>query len=241
MTKKKFRVLLVDDHPAMRESVADAIADYHPGSLEVVGQAGDGVSAVELTRKQRPDVVVLDLGLPRMEGVRVVREIKKINKGILIVVVSMYDDQAHVVEAIRAGADDYLFKQEAKPSEIAEHILKSLEKTLPVQDRLHSRLFTALRQIDEKSLDLGVTKLTEAELAVLQRAAFRGLSMKAIAQASTERDARGLSELTVRKHFEHIYQKLGAQSQAHAVCLAIKYGFISPDGAEPAPEAGDMG
>jgi two-component system, NarL family, response regulator len=221
--KKRFRIVLADDHPAIRESIAAAIQDNHADRLEVVAQAGDGVSALEEVRRHKPDLVVLDIGLPRMDGTQVLREIKRFNLETLVLVFSMYEDQAHVVEAIRCGADDYLFKQEARPGDVALHILRALEK-----DRLHERLFSALRRMDPDRLDLGLAELTPAELDVLKWAAHRGYSMKEIARAHG-----GVSELTVRKHFERIYAKLGARNQAHAVSLAVKYGLIDPDLAEP--------
>jgi DNA-binding NarL/FixJ family response regulator len=232
MAKKRYKIVLTDDHPAMRESIADAILDRHADRLEVVAQAGDGMAAIEQVKKHRPDLIVLDIGLPRLDGIQALREIKRISKDTVVVVVSMYDDQAHVVEAIRAGADDYLFKHEALPEDIVKHVLAALDKASG-SDRLHEKLFTALRDIDEDKLNLGVTKLTAAELEVLKLAAHRGHSMKEIARVLSGEE-RALSELTVRKHFEHIYDKLGAQSQAHAVCLAVKHGFISCDAAEPA-------
>lgn|GEM_PF-1790109 len=231
--KKRYRILLVDDHPALRESIAAAVRDFRPDQLEVAGQCGDGVAALELVKRHKPDLVVLDLGLPRLGGVQAIPEIKKLVPGIVVLVFSMYDDQAHVVEAIRAGADDYLFKQDATPAVVVDHILRSLESRLEVQDKLHRRLFTALRQAEGDRLSTGLPRLTGAELEVLKRAAYQGLSMKEIAR---ELGGAGgpLSELTVRKHFENIYEKLGAQSQSHAVCLAIKFGILSSDPAEPA-------
>lgn len=228
MSPARHRVLLAEDHPAMRESVAAALEDFHRARVEVVGHAADGVEAVELAKKFRPDLVLLDIGMPRLDGLRALRLIKEENPKVLVLIFSMYDDQAHVVEAIRAGADDYLFKHEARPAEVARHILAALEKKAPEGDGLRARLFSALRESGEGRPDLGLARLTGAELEVLKLAGHRGLTMKEIG-----RDLGGLSPSTVRKHFEHIYAKLGAQSQAHAVCLAVKAGLISSDPAEP--------
>jgi len=227
-----YKVILADDHPALRESIAAAIDDFGENQVKVVAQAGDGVTVLDEVKKHKPDLVVLDLGLPRLDGIQVIREIKKYNEKTIVLVFSMYDDQAHVVEAIRAGAEDYLFKHDATPEEVVNHILRALEKGLIVQDKLHDRLFRSLRQIDKEKLDLGLPKLTGAELEVLKLAAYKGFSMKEIAKELGGKDGK-LSELTVRKHFEHIYEKLGAQGQAQAVCLAVKYGLISSDPAEP--------
>jgi DNA-binding NarL/FixJ family response regulator len=232
MARKRYAILIADDHPAMRESIASAVEDDHSDKIEVVAQAADGAAAVEEALKRRPDLVVLDIGLPRLDGIQALRKIKAALPETVVLIFSMYDDRAHVIEAIRAGADDYLFKQESRPSEVAEHILRALEKKLALQDKLHERLFTVLRGVDAQHLDLGLTPLTGAELEVLRLAAHKGWSMKEIARELSGKD-RSVSELTVRKHFEHIYEKLGAQGQAHAGCLAIKHGLISADPAEP--------
>lgn len=232
MARKKHRVFLADDHPAMRESIAAAIQDNHSAALEVAGQAADGADAVEQVLNLNPDVVVLDLGMPRLGGLEALRRIKAARPETIVLIFSMYDDQDHVVEAIRAGADDYLFKHQARPEDVVAHVLAAVDKALPAQDALHETLFAALRRLVPAAAAAGFTRLTGAELEVLKGAAHHGWSMKEIAKALSG-PGRSLSELTVRKHFEHIYEKLGARGQAHAVCLAIKHGLISAEPAAP--------
>jgi two-component system NarL family response regulator len=230
--RRRYRIALADDHPALRESVAAAVEAFHRDAMEVVAQAGDGVAALEQARRLRPDLLVLDLGMPRLGGLEALREIKRSCPETMVLVFSMYDDQAHVVEAIRAGADDYLFKAQARPADVANHIRRALEKRLAAQDGLHERLLSAIRQMNPDDVARGVIRLTGAELEILREAAHHGRSMKEIAQTLSGPD-RTLSEHTVRKHLEHAYEKLGARSQAHAVCLAVKYGIISSEPAEP--------
>jgi DNA-binding NarL/FixJ family response regulator len=232
MEKKIFRIVLADDHPLMRESIATYIEDHCANQLKVVDQAGDGVAAIEAVERHKPDIALMDLGMPRLDGVSAVRKIKATNPGIQVVVFSMYEDQSHVVEAIRAGADDYLFKKDATAAAVVGHLLRILGGTLPPQDTLRRRLFQAVRGADEDDVDSGFTKLTGAELEVLKLAAHRGFTMKEIAEHLGEKGA-GPTENTIRKHLEHIYEKLGAKGQTHAVCLAVKYGLISADEAEP--------
>lgn len=232
--KKVFRVVIADDHPAMREAVADALADLPGRRVTVVGQAADGREAVSLVEQLTPDALVLDLGLPRMDGLAVLQRVKTLTPAPFVLVLSMYEDQAHVVAAVRAGADDYLFKHEARPQAVAQRLLDALERPAASGDLLRDRVFSALRETEADHIRWGVSRLTPAELEVLSLAAQRGLSMKEIATVLS-RSGRPLTEPTVRKHFEHIYEKLGASSQAHAVALAIKHGFIRPDEATPRP------
>lgn len=232
MDKKVYRIILADDHPLMRESIATYIEDHFQDQLKVVAQAGDGVAAIEAVERHNPDLALIDLGMPRLDGVSAVRKIKALKPGVQVVVFSMYEDQSHVVESIRAGADDYLFKKDATAAAVVGHLLRILGGSLPPQDTLRRRLFQAVRGANDDEVDTGFTKLTGAELEVIKLAAHRGFTMKEIAEHLGEKGG-GPSENTVRKHLEHIYEKLGARGQTHAVCLAIKYGLITADGAEP--------
>lgn len=232
---KKSKILIVDDHNIVRESIADALADS-PSSRtwEVVGHAADGLDAVAQAEKLKPDVVILDIGLPRLDGISVLRRIRAMGLGTRVVVFSTHDDQAHVLDAIRAEADAYLFKDQSNTMDLVRCVEDLLAGRAPFEDKLHKRLFAGVRLMDESSLDRGLPLLTPAELDVLRLAAFRGGSMKEIASTLSRPD-RSLSEATVKRHFENIYQKLGASSQSHAVCLAIKHGLIDPNGAEASP------
>lgn len=229
---KLYRVILADDHPLLRESIATYIEDNAKDQISVVAQVGDGQSAVDMVAKHKPDLVLLDIHMPRLDGISALRLIKQASPDTLVLMLSMYEDQAHVVEAIRAGADDYLFKKNATSAHITNHMLSALGGELPVQDAMHKSLFQAIRGGQEGSMDTGLSKLTGAELEVLRRVAHKGLSMKEIAEELGGKEGK-LSEHTVRKHLEHIYEKLGASGQAHAVALAIKLGFISAEDAEP--------
>jgi DNA-binding NarL/FixJ family response regulator len=228
---QKYRLILVDDHPAMRESIAAAVEDFYPRRLEVVAQCGDGISAVEQAKRARPELVLLDLGLPGKHGLQVLSEIRAACPGVRLIVFSMHDDQAHVVDAVRAGADDYLFKGSLGAKEVVDHVAQWLERESEKPDRLRNHVFAALRGLVADRVARGLPSLTPTEIRVLELAAFQGLSMKEIAQVlSGERES--LSERTVRKHLENTYEKLGARNQAHAVCLAIKLGILSAESAE---------
>ncbi|MBK8575763.1 MAG: response regulator transcription factor [Elusimicrobia bacterium] len=232
MVNQKFRLILVDDHPAMRESIAAAVADFYPRRLDVVAQCGDGLSAVEQAKKHGPDLVLLDLGLPGKNGLQALAEICSACPATRLIVFSMHDDQAHVVDAIRAGADDYLFKGQMGAKEVVDHVAHWLERESEKPDRVRGHVFSALRGLAVDRVARGLPSLTETEIRVLGLAGFRGLSMKEIAKELSG------SERTIRKHLENTYEKLGARNQAHAVCLAIKLGILSAESAELEEENG---
>lgn len=237
MANRKFRLILVDDHPALRESIAAAVTDFYPRRLEVVAQCGDGNSAVVQAKKLRPDLVVLDLGLPGKNGLHVLAELRAACPSMRLIVFSMHEDQAHVVDAVRAGADDYLFKGTMGAKEVVDHVAQWLERESEKPDRVRDHVFAALRGTTAERVARGLPALTETEIRVLGLAGFRGLSMKEIAKVLSK-EGSALSERTIRKHLENAYEKLGAHNQAHAVCLAIKLGILSADSAEPAEENG---
>lgn len=218
------RVLLADDHPLLRESVAAHIADHCAGDLKVVAQAADGSAAVEAVKHHDPDLVLMDIHMPGMNGIDAIREIRRLKPRILLLVFSALEDQANVLEAIQAGADDYIFKRDANAAAVAAHLLRAVDKE--PQQASRKKLFEVLRGV-RSAEEPGV--LTGAEIEVLKMVAHHGCSMKEAAQRLG--GTRGLAESTIRKHLERIYQKLGARSQSHAVCLAIKRKILSPDGA----------
>lgn len=226
------RIILIEDHPLMRESLVTYIEDNCGSHLAVVAQAGDGLAAIAAVKKHRPDLVLADIGLPLMDGITAIREMKKIHPKMIVIVFSTFEDQAHVVSAIRAGADDYLFKKDATASQVVATILRALNSPTPTPKTLQHRLFTAIRGAEPHQLDMGVTPLTGAELEVLKLAAYKGYSMKEIAEQLGGKDG-DLSENTIRKHLTHIYEKLGARNQSHAITLAIKAGLITAEDALP--------
>ncbi|MCG8555006.1 MAG: response regulator transcription factor [Proteobacteria bacterium] len=229
----RFKIILVDDHPVLRESIAAFLRARCGSELVVVGEAADGPTALRLAQEHRPDLALLDLHMPGVSGIETLRRLKQVSEGTRVLVFSVYEDQAHVVEAIHAGADDYLFKGHATAQTVADHMLQTLRGHLAQRNPLQRKLLFALRNLRADRLPLGPGQLTKAELEVIKLAAHRGLSMKEIAVELGRTDG-ALSENTVRKHLQRIYSKLGARNQTHAIALAIKYGLISVDDTQPA-------
>ncbi len=238
--KSKWRVALADDHLIMREAMADSILDCLSDKVTLVGQASDGVEAVELAKKHQPDLMMIDLQMPRMDGIQAAREIRKISPHTFIIALSQLEDHPHIVKALDAGVRDYIFKKDAHMKLLMERIENALTKKSGPYDSAIDRIQVARRYgipIDRDSfipneeggglISPQTIQLTDSELKILEYAAYQGLAVKEISQKVKSTPA------TVQKHLYHIYEKLGAENQSHAVCLAIKYKLIDPDRVEP--------
>lgn len=243
-SKKKFRVMVAEDHVITRDAMADSIKDYMSDKVEVVAQAGDGIEAVELVKKHKPDLVVMDLQMPRMDGIQATREIRKHSPDTFVIVLSQIEDHPHIIKALDAGAREYLLKKDASMKALVSYIAAALEKKPGPYDSAIDRIQVARRYgipLDRDQFlppeNEGVVtsygvNLTNTEIEILKRAAHRGMAVKEIAQEMKSTPA------TVQKHLYHIYEKLGAENQAHAVCLAVKYRLIDPDLVESKYEEG---
>jgi DNA-binding NarL/FixJ family response regulator len=200
------RVLVADDHPVMRDGLCAAIDGEM--DMEVVAQAFDGVEAVACFRELRPDVALLDLQMPNLDGHGAIAEIREEFTDAVIVVLTTYPVDARVTKAMELGATSYLPKS-AQRSEI----LGAIRAAANGQRTLAPEIERDLRSDDSR---LG---LTSRELAVLRLVAA-GNSNKLIATELF------ISEETVKTRMKAILAKLGAEDRAHAVTIAVRRGFI---------------
>jgi NarL family two-component system response regulator YdfI len=146
-----------------------------------------------------------------------------------VLILSGHDDRAHILNALKAGADDYLLKKNSTPQVLVSHILRALAKTLPMQDEVHVQILQALRSVGKEGFNAGLPELSCTEMELLKLAAYQGASAKEMVRALGGK----MSLQTVWNHWQHIYDKLGVQSQPQAVCMAIKVGLIGADPALP--------
>ena len=199
-------VLLVDDHALLRTGVANII--NHEADLQVVAEAGNGVEALEAYERHRPDVTLLDLRMPVMEGVEVVRRIRERDPNAKVIVLTTYDTDEDIARALKAGAKAYVLKDIAADALVA-----------CIHDVLAGK--TYLAPAAAAKLAEGVTRvqLTPRELSTLQLMAD-GKSNKEIA------NALGISERTVKTHLGHLFEKLGAASRTEAVKIATRRGLV---------------
>jgi DNA-binding NarL/FixJ family response regulator len=202
-------VLLVDDHALLRTGVANII--NHEPDLRVVAEAGNGVEAIEVWDQHHPDVTLLDLRMPLMEGVEVVRVIRERDPAARIIVLTTYDTDDEISRALKAGAKAYVLKDIA-----AEALVGCIRDVLAGK--------TYLAPAAAAKLAEGVTRvqLTPRELATLKLLA----DGKANKEIASELD---ISERTVKTHLAHLFEKLGATSRTEAVKVATRRGLVRLD------------
>lgn len=217
MTLRPICILIVDDHTVVRDGLK-ALISAEPG-MKVIGSAGDGLEAVHLARDLQPDVILLDLVMPRMDGVQATLEIKKVYPQARILVLTSFSEDHMVVSAIRAGATGYLMKDTS-----SEELLRAIQDTYRNRPVLGPEI--ARKLMEEIQGEDGATPnagtLTDREVEILQQMAL-GLTNQEIA------DALVLSERTVRTHVTNILSKLGLSNRTQAVLYALRAGIAHID------------
>jgi two-component system NarL family response regulator len=203
------RVLVVDDHALLRTGVANIINQER--DLRVVAEAGNGLEAVQAFAQHRPDVTLLDLRMPVMEGVEAVRRIRELDPRALVIVLTTYDTDDEIASALKAGAKAYVLKDIS-----ADELVSCIRKVLAGQ--------TYLAPAAAAKLAEGVTRvqLTPREMAALRLMAD-GKANKEIANQLE------ISERTVKTHLAHLFEKLGVTSRTEAVKVATRRGLVRLD------------
>ena len=213
----KIRVLIADDHPVLREGMRQLL--LKEPDMDVVGMVGDGAEAVRLAGELAPDVVLMDIVMPRLSGVEATRGIKEVSPSTAVLPLTAYDDERYVVGLLEAGAAGYLLKS-SSAREIVEaiHAVHSGESVLhpSATARLLAR---ALRHPAQTSSPKTQAPLTERELEVLNLAA-QGMGNKEIAEKLD------LSVPTVKAHLVNIFNKMGVGSRTEAVLQGLRRGWV---------------
>jgi DNA-binding NarL/FixJ family response regulator len=218
MAERKIRVLLVEDQPKIMKSQLKVLRASP--ELDVVATAVTAEDALEEIPRTAPEVVLLDLGLPRMDGIAATREIKKRWPALEVLIFTIFDEEDKVLEAVKAGASGYLLKGTPGPK-IVEAIKEVKGGGSVIQPNLARRLLKFFRApgAQTEPAEDGRPALTERETEILQLIS-KGLSNSEAA------GALGLSRATVRTHLEHIYQKLDVTNRVEAVAEGIRKGII---------------
>ena len=203
---ERIRVLVVDDHPLMREGIVAVIQGA--ADIIVVGEAGNGQQAIEMFRVHRPDVTLMDLQMPIMNGIDAIKTIRLEYPTSHFIVLTTYQGDVQALRALKAGATGYLLKN-------------MIWKDLPESIRaVHSGRRRIPPEIAEALVEhVADDALTEREVEVLRRVAT-GTANKVIAFELS------VSEATVKAHMKNILAKLGANDRTHAVTIAVKRGFL---------------
>src|SRR5213075_2991676 len=200
------KVVLVDDHALLRTGVANII-NQEP-DLEVVAEAGDGIEAIEAWEQHQPDVMLLDLRMPRMEGVEVVKRIRERDPRALVIVLTTYDTDDEIERALKAGAKAYVLK------DISADDLVGCIRTV-----LAGKTFIAPAAAAKLAEGVTRVQLTPREMAALKLMAD-GKANKEIATALD------ISERTVKTHLGHLFDKLGVTSRTEAIKVATRRGLV---------------
>ena len=215
--KPPIRVVIVDDHTLLREGTRQ-ILQQDP-AIEVVGEASRGDDAVELVASLRPDVVLLDLRLPGLPGIDAARQIAELSPTTRVLIVTAYDEEDYVLEALQAGAAGYLLKT-APSQELVEAVHAVAAGTTVLEPSVSAALARRWTRADGP----GGTQLSARELEVL-RLTSHGMANKEIARKL------GLSLRTIEGHLNRTFNKLGVASRTEAVFHAVNHHLISLEAA----------
>ena len=209
------RVLLVDDHAMVRRGLRDFLAMFE--DIEVVGEAADGQEALTATALLRPDVVVMDLNLPRLDGVEATRELRATRPDVEVVALTGFVEEARVMAAIEAGAAGFLLK-DAEPDDVAAAIRAARNGEMYLDPAVAGVVARQLRNPRASGTPADDTVLTPRERDVLALVA-QGMPNRAIG------DALGITERTARTHVSNILAKLGLTSRTQAALYAVEQGL----------------
>ena len=213
---ERIKVMLADDHPIMRDGLRDALEGE--GDFEVVGSAADGVEAVRMAQRVAPEVIVMDVMMPNMDGVDACREIMELLPDTRVLMLTASTTEDAVVEAIAAGATGYLQK-DSGPEELAEAIRDVAQGRLRIPDKSIRQVFAMIRGQRRLTPSQVLKSLTAREREILQLFA----SGKSYAQIA---EARGNKTVTVRNTIYRIQEKLGVNTKQEMVVWAVKNGLL---------------
>lgn len=204
------RILIADDHPIVRDGLHGTFATEP--DIEVAGEAGNGHEAVERAISERVDVVLMDLRMPQLDGVRAIAALQEQAPHIRVLVLTTFDSETDVLPAIQAGATGYLLK-DASPEELVRAVRAAHRGESVLSPSVAGQLMGQVRRPAGKTL-------TDRELEVL----------RLVADGTSNRDAASrlfISEASIKTHLQHIYDKLGVRDRAGAVSEAYRRGQLS--------------
>jgi DNA-binding NarL/FixJ family response regulator len=228
---EKIKVVIVEDQPQILKNQLKILQESQ--EIEVIGTALSGEAALELLEKRQPDVILQDLGLPRMTGIEVTREVKRRWPAVEVLIFTIFDEEEKVIDAVKAGASGYLLKgatsdrildaiREVKAggSVIQPNLARRLLKHFHVPETAEGLAEQVKREMPAGNRAEPPTRpLTEREIEILRLIA-KGLSNNEAARVLT------LSRATVRTHLEHIYEKLEVTNRVEAVTEGLRKGLI---------------
>jgi DNA-binding NarL/FixJ family response regulator len=213
----KIRIVLADDHVILRQGTRQLLE--HEPDIEVVGEASDGAEAVELVSKLKPDIVIIDVAMPHMNGIEATKKIKEILPGTKILVLTGYDYDEYIFSLLEIGAAGYLLKDVC-----GDDLVGAVRAVYQGEPVLHPavmrKLMNRFKTPTTRQTDTPIDVLSEREMEVL-KLAVSGKSNKDIA------DGLNISLRTVQAHMRSIFNKLGVGSRSEAIVSGLKKGWFS--------------
>ncbi|MFP3906836.1 MAG: response regulator [Acidimicrobiales bacterium] len=210
--------MLADDHRMLREGLRRSMTEH---GFDVVGEAADGAEAVDMAGELNPDVILMDVTMPELDGVEATRLVKAANPAIRVIMLTMHADQEVLAAAIRSGASGYLVK-DCSTEEIADAIRAAVSGDTTLSPALAASMLSEVRKLDppeQAEEDRVVTKREEEVLQLIGD----GCSTPEVAERLY------ISQKTVKNHLASIYQKLDARDRTQAVLQAVRMGIVSLD------------
>ena len=210
------RLMLADDHRMLREGLRRSLTDE---GFDVVGEASDGDEAVRLADSLRPDVILMDVTMPDVDGVEATRRIHQQLPDVRVVMLTMHADQSVIAEALRAGASGYLVK-DCSTDEIADAVRQAASEDATLSPELATAMLDEVRRIEPDPVEADADRVvTKREVEVLQLIAD-GCSTPEVAERLF------ISQKTVKNHLASIYHKLDARDRTQAVLQAVRMGIV---------------
>jgi DNA-binding NarL/FixJ family response regulator len=214
----QIKIMLAEDHVLVREGTKEMLDREE--DMEVVAEAGDGEEAVRLAQELDLDIVIMDIALPKLNGIEATRQIKEISPGTAVLVLTAYDDDEYVFALLEAGAAGYLLKDVS-----TDELVEAIRAVQAGESMLHPAIARKVvnrfsRRVEPEREEAPFEELTEREIEVLQLAG-KGITNREIA------DRLSISHRTVQAHLSHIFNKLGVGSRTEAVVYALRKGLLS--------------
>ncbi len=221
----KIEVVIVDDHPVFRQGLRNILATHE--DLSIVGEASDGDEAVKLVQELLPDVVMMDINLPTINGLQATRELKRLCPQVNIIMLTAYDDKEQIYHAIRAGASAYHAKDVSpeKLVDVIRHVSQGqyvVDGKAMDEDGIDDWLLEEFRRFGSGEIDREarfLSPLSPREMEILELV-VRGMSNKEVAYYL------GISHQTVKNHMTAILSKLGVADRTQATVYALRHGWV---------------
>lgn len=217
-SKMKIRIAIADDHPLLREAMRNVLEQYE--DMEVLGEASDGEEAVKLSSELKPDIIVMDIVMPKLSGIEATRQIRKVSPTTAVLVLTAYDDDRYVMGLLEAGAAGYLLK-----SARGEVLVKAIRAVYAGESVLHPTIIAKILKYRMRIEAEGgeqetEERLSDRELEILKLTA-KGMSNKDIAERLF------LSVRTVKAHLSNIFNKMAVASRTEAIVKGIREGWLT--------------